>query len=45
MRSFKDGDIIVVEPWRAAAFPVIKDLAVDKEVLRIEFKLQEDLFL
>lgn len=30
MRSFKDGDIIVVEPWRAAAFPVIKDLAVDR---------------
>ena len=30
MRSFKDGDIIVVEPWRASAFPVIKDLAVDR---------------
>lgn len=30
MRSFKDGDIIVVEPWRAAAFPVIKDLMVDR---------------
>jgi succinate dehydrogenase / fumarate reductase iron-sulfur subunit len=30
MRSFKDGDIIVVEPWRAAAFPVLKDLAVDR---------------
>jgi succinate dehydrogenase / fumarate reductase iron-sulfur subunit len=30
MRSFKDGDVIVVEPWRAAAFPVIKDLAVDR---------------
>lgn len=30
MRSFKDGDIIVVEPWRAAAFPVIKDLSVDR---------------
>lgn len=30
MRSFKDGDIIVVEPWRSAAFPVIKDLAVDR---------------
>ena len=30
MRSFKDGDIIVVEPWRAAAFPVVKDLAVDR---------------
>ncbi len=30
MRSFKDGDTITVEPWRAAAFPVIKDLAVDR---------------
>ena len=30
MRSFKDGDIIVIEPWRAAAFPVIKDLTVDR---------------
>ncbi len=30
MRFFKDGDIITIEPWRAAAFPVIKDLAVDR---------------
>jgi succinate dehydrogenase / fumarate reductase iron-sulfur subunit len=30
MRSFKNGDTIVVEPWRAAAFPVIKDLTVDR---------------
>ena len=30
MRHFKDGDTIVVEPWRAAAFPVIKDLVVDR---------------
>jgi len=30
MRSFKDGDTIVVEPWRSAAFPVIKDLIVDR---------------
>ncbi len=30
MRAFKAGDIIVVEPWRAAAFPVIKDLMVDR---------------
>jgi len=30
MRSFKDGDIIVVEPWRSAAFPVLKDLSVDR---------------
>ena len=30
MRAFKDGDTIVVEPWRAAGFPVIKDLVVDR---------------
>ena len=30
MRSFKDGDTIVVEPWRARAFPVVKDLVVDR---------------
>jgi succinate dehydrogenase / fumarate reductase iron-sulfur subunit len=30
MRSFKDGDTIYVEPWRARAFPVIKDLVVDR---------------
>lgn len=30
MRSFKDGDTIVIEPWRAKAFPVIKDLIVDR---------------
>ncbi len=30
MRSFKDGDTIVVEPWRAASFPIIKDLVVDR---------------
>ena len=30
MRSFKDGDVIEVEPWRAKAFPVIKDLVVDR---------------
>jgi succinate dehydrogenase / fumarate reductase iron-sulfur subunit len=30
MRSFNDGDTIVVEPWRAASFPVIKDLVVDR---------------
>lgn len=30
MRAFKDGDTIVVEPWRAQAFPIIKDLAVDR---------------
>ncbi|MDP4627125.1 MAG: succinate dehydrogenase/fumarate reductase iron-sulfur subunit [Schleiferiaceae bacterium] len=30
MRTFKDGDTITVEPWRAKAFPVIKDLMVDR---------------
>lgn len=30
MREFKDGDSITVEPWRAAAFPVMKDLIVDR---------------
>ncbi len=30
MRAFKDGDTITVEPWRANAFPVLKDLVVDR---------------
>ncbi len=30
MRHFKDGDELYLEPWRAAAFPVIKDLVVDR---------------
>lgn len=30
MRHYKDGDEITIEPWRAAAFPVIKDLVVDR---------------
>lgn len=33
MRSFKDGDSIYVEPWRAAAFPVLKDLVTDRGAL------------
>jgi succinate dehydrogenase / fumarate reductase iron-sulfur subunit len=33
MRSFKDGDTIFIEPWRARAFPVIKDLTVDRSAL------------
>jgi len=33
MRSFKGGETIVVEPWRAKAFPVIKDLVVDRTAL------------
>lgn len=31
MRSFKDGDEIYIEPWRSKAFPVIKDLMVDRQ--------------
>ena len=30
MRSFKEGDTLVIEPWRATAFPIIKDLVVDR---------------
>ena len=30
MRSFQDGDTITIEPWRATAFPVVKDLVVDR---------------
>ncbi|HEX4703313.1 MAG TPA: succinate dehydrogenase/fumarate reductase iron-sulfur subunit [Pseudonocardiaceae bacterium] len=33
MRAFHDGDVIDVEPWRAKAFPVIKDLVVDRSAL------------
>ena len=33
MRSFRDGDEIWIEPWRAKAFPVIKDLIVDRSAL------------
>lgn len=33
MRSFKDGDHVYIEPWRAKAFPVIKDLVVDRRGL------------
>jgi succinate dehydrogenase / fumarate reductase, iron-sulfur subunit len=33
MRQFNDGEIIVVEPWRARAFPLIKDLAVDRSAM------------
>ena len=33
MRFFKDGDTLVLEPWRAAAFPVLKDLSVDRGAL------------
>jgi succinate dehydrogenase / fumarate reductase iron-sulfur subunit len=30
MRSFKDGDVLYLEPWRARAFPVVKDLVVNR---------------
>lgn len=33
MRSFKDGDTIYIEPWRARPFPVIKDLVVDRTAM------------
>jgi succinate dehydrogenase / fumarate reductase iron-sulfur subunit len=33
MRKFNDGDTIIIEPWRATAFPVIKDLMVDRTAL------------
>jgi succinate dehydrogenase / fumarate reductase iron-sulfur subunit len=33
MRKFKDGDEIFIEPWKARAFPVIKDLVVDRDGL------------
>ena len=33
MRKFKDGETITIEPWRAKAFPVIKDLVVDRSAL------------
>jgi len=33
LRSFKDGDTIDVEPWRARAFPIVKDLVVDRSAL------------
>lgn len=33
MRSFRDGDTITIEPWRATAFPVLKDLIVDRSAL------------
>jgi succinate dehydrogenase / fumarate reductase iron-sulfur subunit len=33
MRKFKDGDSIYIEPWRAKAFPVVRDLVVDRSAL------------
>src|SRR5919202_1433453 len=33
MRHFNDGDVLTIEPWRARAFPVVKDLVVDRRAL------------
>ena len=33
MRHFKDGDVIYIEPWRSSAFPVVRDLVVDRSSL------------
>jgi succinate dehydrogenase / fumarate reductase, iron-sulfur subunit len=33
MRLFKDGELVTVEPWRSTAFPIIKDLIVDRSAL------------
>ena len=33
MRSFQDGDVITIEPWRSSAFPIIKDLVVNRGAL------------
>ena len=33
MRTFSDGDVIDIEPWRSGAFPVVKDLVVDRGAL------------
>ena len=33
MRAFKDGETVTIEPWRAGAFPVVKDLVVDRSSL------------
>lgn len=33
MRRFRDGDVLTIEPWRAAAFPIIRDLVVDRSAL------------
>jgi len=33
MRSFRDGDTLTLEPWRAKAFPIVKDLVVDRSAM------------
>src|SRR3990172_6242142 len=45
MRSFKDGDEIVVEPWRANPFPVLKDLVVDRRSVDRILQAGGDIFV
>ncbi len=40
MRHFKDGQELLLEPWRAGAFPMIKDLVVDRRALRPHHRLR-----
>ena len=41
MRKFKDGDTIVAEPWRANAFPVVRDLVVNRSNIDFAFDNKE----
>lgn len=43
MRHFHDGETVTVEPWRAKAFPVIRDLVVDRSSLTA-FSMRADIF-
>ena len=43
MRKFKDGETIYIEPWRAKALPIIKDLVVDRSALT-GFNKREDIY-
>lgn len=43
MRNFKNGQTITIEPWRSTAFPIIKDLMVDR-ALTIKLSKQEVMF-
>ena len=38
MRKFKDGETITIEPWRAKAFPVVKDLVVDRSAFDLPLR-------
>ena len=47
MRAFKDGETIVIEPWRANSFPIVKDLTVDRSAfdrIPIEKQNADDAF-